>query len=247
MPPNVVDQTAAIARAVTQVLAEELTLLRRDLAEVHASLANLERRSAPPAGDPGPPGEKGEPGLHGLPGPPGERGERGESGRDGRDGERGPQGDRGERGIDGSHGQPGPRGEIGEVGATGARGEMGTTGADGREWRWTGSHEPGKAYVRGDVVSVDGIGFDTTRDDPGDCPGDGWGNFSQRGKPGKPGTRGDRGERGPPGPPAPRIVDWEIELGTYRAIPILSDGSKGAPLPVLPLFDAYHAEVRGAS
>lgn len=279
MLPNV-DHTAAIARAVTQVLAEELTLLRRDLAAVHATLADLERRGSPPAGEPGPPGEMGSQGLPGVPGPPGEpgdkgepgapgpagsdgerglpgeRGERGEiglvgaagpAGRDGRDGERGPAGDRGERGIDGSHGLPGPRGEMGQEGRTGEVGPEGPQGADGREWRWTGFYEPEKGYLRGDVVSADGNGFVATRDDPGPLPGEGWGNFAQRGKPGKPGPRGDRGdrgERGMAGERGPGITAWIIDEEAYRAIPVLSDGSRAEPLDLRRLFEQFQMETR---
>ena len=246
MLPNV-DHTAAIARAVTQVLAEELTLLRRDLAAVHATLADLERRGSPPTGDPGPPGEMGPQGLPGVPGPSGERGERGErgeAGRDGRDGERGPAGDRGERGIDGTHGLPGPRGEMGQEGRTGPEGPEGTQGADGREWRWTGFYEPETAYLRGDVVSADGNGFVANRDDPGPLPGEGWGNFAQRGKPGKPGPRGDRGERGMAGEPGPGITAWILDEEAYRATPVLSDGSRAEPLDLRKLFEQFQMETR---
>ena len=82
-------------------------------------------------------------------------------------------------------------------------------------------------------------------DDPGPCPGEGWHCFDASAA--NPGLEAERGERGERGPAAPRIVDWQLELDGYRAIPILSDGTRGAPLPVLPFFDQYHAEVRGAA
>lgn len=249
--------TASIAKAVAEVLADELVLVRRDVGELQhlrdqvdelqRSITELVSRPTPPAGEQGQPGEKGEPGLLGPPGPPGEPGAKGDAGPAGPPGERGPMGDRGHDGAAGPAGEPGEAGETGREGATGPSGEKGDPGAPGREWRSAGTYEPGKAYSWGDVVKLDGGAFVATRDDPGRCPGEGWDLLVMRGAKGPRGERGDRGERGAPGPAAPRIVDWEIELGTYRAVPVMSDGTRGAPLPVLEFFDAYHAEVRGAA
>jgi hypothetical protein len=248
--------TASIAKAVAEVLADELVLVRRDLSELQhlrgqvdelqRRITELVGRGPPLDGPPGPPGEKGDPGVPGEPGPPGEsiKGDKGEPGEPGRDGERGPTGDKGHAGEPGPPGEPGKAGEAGQDGATGPSGEKGDPGAPGREWRSAGLYGEKTAYAWGDVVTLDGNAFVALADDPGPCPGEGWHCFAKRGKPG---AKGERGERGPAGPAAPRIVDWEIELGAYRAVPVMSDGTRGAPLPVLEFFDAYHAEVRGAA
>jgi len=236
-----------LSDTIASVVTRTLRPVQEKIAALEAALHELVSRPTPPAGEQGQPGEKGETGLSGPPGPPGEPGAKGDpgpAGPAGPAGERGPMGDRGHDGAAGAPGEPGKAGETGEVGATGPSGGKGDPGAPGREWRSAGTYEPRKAYSWGDVVKLDGGAFVATRDDPGACPGDGWDNLVQRGKSG---PRGERGERGAPGPAAPRIVDWEIELGTYRAVPVMSDGSKGAPLPVLEFFDAYHAEVRGAA
>lgn len=249
--------TASIAKAVAEVLADELVLVRRDLAELgplrgqvvelQRTIAELVGRGPPLDGPPGPPGEKGDPGVPGEPGPPGEsiKGEPGERGPPGEPGERGPVGDRGERGIDGSHGAPGPAGEIGREGPTGAPGDPGPPGAAGREWRSTGLYEASRAYSALDVVTTDGGSWVALRDDPGPCPGDGWHNFAQRGKPGKPGARGERGERGLQGAAAPSITAWIVEPEGYRAIPVLSDGSRAEPLELRDLFEQFQIETRG--
>ena len=80
---------------------------------------------------------------------------------------------------------------------------------------------------------------------PGPCPGDGWHNFAQRGKPGKPGARGERGERGLQGAAAPSITAWIVEAEHYRAVPMLSDGSRAQPLELRDLFEQFQIETRG--
>ena len=48
------------------------------------------------------------------------------------------------------------------------------------------------------MVALNGGSFISLRDDPGQCPGDGWQLLVTRGKPG---PKGDDGQRGPAGPP----------------------------------------------
>ena len=239
-----------LSDTIASVVLRMLRPAQEKLAALEVAVNDLVNRPKPPAGEPGQPGEKGEVGASGPPGPPGEpgaKGEPGEPGQDGRDGERGPPGDRGERGIDGNHGPAGPAGEMGREGPTGARGDSGPPGAAGREWRSAGTYEAGKAYSWGEVVKLDGGAFVATRDEPGPCPGDGWDLLVSRGKAGPRGERGDRGERGLQGPAAPSITAWIVEAEAYRAIPVLSDGSRAEPLELRGIFEQFHIETRRAA
>lgn len=82
---------------------------------------------------------------------------------------------------------------------------MGRSGADGRSLTVRGTYsEEITDYRALDVVALNGVTFVSRRDDPGECPGDGWQLMSMHGRPGKPGDRGLqglRGERGLPGEP----------------------------------------------
>ena len=57
--------------------------------------------------------------------------------------------------------------------------------------------------------------------------------------------RGERGAKGDKGDSCPTILDWEIDRASYRAVPIMSDGTLGPPLALRALFEQYHAESRG--
>ena len=41
---------------------------------------------------------------------------------------------------------------------------------------------------------------------------------------------------GPRGEPAPSITGWRVGRASYSAVPLLSDGSEGAPLELRGLF-----------
>jgi len=72
--------------------------------------------------------------------------------------------------------------------------------------------------------------------------------MSVRGKPGikgAPGERGERGQKGDKGDPGPVIVGWQIDQPNYRAIPVMSGGTEGPPLPLRGLFEQFHKETRG--
>ena len=69
-------------------------------------------------------------------------------------------------------------------------------GADALEPEHCGLYDPSRIYRRLSIVALDGGAFWAIKDDPGPCPGDGWRNLVQRGKPGQRGEKGDRGERG---------------------------------------------------
>jgi hypothetical protein len=77
------------------------------------------------------------------------------------------------------------------------------------------------------------------------CPG----LLAAAGKDGKDGATGPRGERGehgligPRGEPAPSITGWRVDCVAYAGVPLLSDGSEGAPLELRGLFKQFLDEV----
>ena len=153
----------------------------------------------------------------GPPGPPGERGERGEPG----EAITGPPGEPGIQGLPGPPGEPGEVPYVGDV---------------------CGLFDATRDYRKFDLVTLHGAEWRAKRDTPGPLPGDGWAMASEAGRRGKPGEKGERGERGPAGERGASIAGWTVR--EFRAVPIMSDGSNGAPLDLRELFEQYHAEAR---
>jgi hypothetical protein len=125
---------------------------------------------------------------------------------------------------------------------------LAAAGADGITPTVRSTYDAAVKYARLDIVALDGTTFIARRDNPGKCPGDGWQLMSARGKPGikgPPGERGERGQKGDKGDPSPTIVGWQIDQPNYRAIPVMSDGTEGPPLPLRGLFEQFHQETRG--
>jgi hypothetical protein len=48
---------------------------------------------------------------------------------------------------------------------------------------------------------------------------------------------------GPRGEPAPTITGWRVDPAAYAAVPLLSDGSEGAPLELRGLLKQFLDEV----
>jgi hypothetical protein len=48
---------------------------------------------------------------------------------------------------------------------------------------------------------------------------------------------------GPRGESAPTITGWRVDRAAYVAVPLLSDGSEGAPLELRGLFKQFLDEV----
>lgn len=69
----------------------------------------------------------------------------------------------------------------------------GKDGAEGRSFAIRGTFDAAAAYLRLDVVAVNGASFAAKRDNPGACPGDGWQLIAKQGGPGKPGDPGRAG------------------------------------------------------
>jgi hypothetical protein len=97
--------------------------------------------------------------------------------------------------------------------------------------RIKGTHDPKAEYFANDLVAKDGASFVAKRNDPGELPGPGWQLLARQGQ------RGIAGERGVPGRDAPRIVKWELDVASYTATPIMSDGTKGPGLELRALFE----------
>jgi hypothetical protein len=122
----------------------------------------------------------------------------------------------------------------------------GVDGKDGQSLTIKDTYDPALKYQALDVVTVDYKWFVARHNDPGQCPGPGWKSGPGIGKTGRPGERGAPGECGPQGSDAPTIVDWEINIGTYEAIPILSNGKLGPPLQLRELFSQFEMEANNA-
>jgi hypothetical protein len=60
-----------------------------------------------------------------------------------------------------------------------------------------------------------------------------------------PGALGPRGDKGDKGEPAPRLALWSVDEEGFVATPIFGDGSSGAPLNLLGLFESYDRATSG--
>jgi hypothetical protein len=116
----------------------------------------------------------------------------------------------------------------------------GKDGRDGCSPNVRGTFRAGESYRALDIVALNGGSFVARRDDPGECPGDGWQSLTL---PGKRGERGPSGERGPAGPTGPTVVTWRIDGECYRATPLMADGTEGPSLELGPLFEQFHMEL----
>jgi hypothetical protein len=85
---------------------------------------------------------------------------------------------------------------------------LAAAGADGRTAAYVGTYDAAQEYRALDVVALNGGSFVALRDNPGDCPGEGWQLVSGRGKTGEKGLKGDRGDsiKGDRGEPGPAII-----------------------------------------
>ena len=69
------------------------------------------------------------------------------------------------------------------------------------------------------------------------------GPMGRDGHAGAPGARGERGAAGRAGAPGPRIIGWECDDSSFVAVPLLSDGRKGAASHLRGMFESCNAQV----
>jgi hypothetical protein len=131
----------------------------------------------------------------------------------------------GKDGINGKDGEPGRDGVNGERGEKGDTGEAGRDGQDAYPGEPKGLYDPSGEYRARDVVALNGNGFMAKRDNPGECPGDGWMVLAQRGKRGEQGDRGERGEEGKAGKDGAEAIEIHLDADTMTLKTVLSDGN----------------------
>ena len=137
--------------------------------------------------------------------------------------------------------QPAEKGENGEPGERGDDGKDGNNGSDGRSFQIRGTWTDGEVYRELDVVVLNGASFAARRDNPGQCPGDGWQLIASQGKRGQPGERGAPGIKGDRGPPGVPIVEMKCSLDGMLTL-TNADGSQVLCdlYPVLAQIKAAH-------
>jgi hypothetical protein len=197
-----------------------------------------------------------------LPGPRGELGPAGPAGAAGRNGERGPEGPRGMLPIarawkDGvsyagdvvTH-DGGTWQAIKDTGRPPGGPDwlpLAVAGSNARSPRVKGTYSAGTKYEELDIVVRDSSSFIALRDNPGECPGDGWQMIAcggKRGVAGEKGGQGDRGPKGEKGDAATKISSWKIDRGRFVATPVMSDGSHGPELELGELFKEFQNQTR---
>lgn len=126
----------------------------------------------------------------------------------------------------------------------------GVDGQDGRTPQVRGLWRADGEYRQLDLVSLNGSSFIARKDNPGECPGDGWqlivsqGKQGKPGEPGVPGPQGERGARGDRGADGRNLelTSWQVDRENYTVTPLLSDGRKGPALNLRKLFEQFHTE-----
>jgi hypothetical protein len=117
-------------------------------------------------------------------------------------------------------------------------------GADGRTPEVKGVWSADIAYRALDVCSLNGGAFIALRDTPGPCPGDGWQLIARQGARGVAGERGERGPKGDQGAPGATIQRWLVDCARYVLTPVMSDGSYGPEVELLPFFQQFQEDTR---
>jgi hypothetical protein len=225
------------------------------------------------AGAPGLPGERGPPGLDGAKGDLGPKGDKGEAGVPGFAGPQGPPGEsiKGEAGPRGLEGPPGklPMVKIWRQDEITYEGDvvmrdgstyqalrdtaqmpggdhwicLASAGRDARTPFLRKTYDSNETYAALDIVACGGSAFMARRDNPGECPGEGWQMIAAQGKRGIAGPKGERGAQGEKGRDGTVIREWEIDRKNYTATPIMSDGSRGRKLELRGLFEQFQDDV----
>lgn len=231
MPRDYEQSARALIDAAEKAVEKAVAPLLKRIADLEAQTPAVGDK-----GDPGQQGERGEPGTDGNDGiglaaalinregelvvttTDGQVRELGiVVGRDGKDG------------IDGKDGSPGRDGADGAPGEQGERGDAGDPGKDGQDaypGEPRGLFDATAEYRARDVVALNGSAFMAKRDNPGDCPGEGWMLLVQRGKRGETGERGERGAEGPAGKSAAELVGLGFNADAMTFFGVLDNGEQ---------------------
>jgi syndecan 1/collagen type XXI alpha/collagen type V/XI/XXIV/XXVII alpha len=108
-----------------------------------------------------------------------------------------------------------------------------------------GTFDAKARYKKLDIVEFDRNSFIAKHDDPGLPGSGGWQLVAAqgtRGDRGLPGSRGEKGATGEKGDTGPTITAWKTDRTGYRAIPMLSNNTFGAPLELRDLFAQFLLE-----
>jgi hypothetical protein len=123
----------------------------------------------------------------------------------------------------------------------------GRDGRDGKELHVRGLYSPTKSYAKLDVILYGCEPLMAKSDNPGAPPGGAWMRLAPRGKRGERGAAGPRGPRGAAGAEGSLTISrWHIDPERYCAVPILSNGTVGAPLQLRGLFEQFLVDARSA-
>ena len=106
-------------------------------------------------------------------------------------------------------------------------GRDGCDSTDGQSLRVRGTYRAGEVHAALDIVAHGGGSFIARRDNPGECPGDGWQAQSlPRRRRANAGCKANRARRAS----APHIVGWDIDRDSYTVAALLSDQTRSEPL-----------------
>jgi hypothetical protein len=119
---------------------------------------------------------------------------------------------------------------------------LAAAGRDANTPQVKGVWSPDTPYCALSIVVLNGGSFIARRDNPGQCPGEGWQMIARQGQRGVAGEKGERGLKGDQGPPGQAIKSWVVDSARYVATPIMSDGNRGPELELRALFRQFQQD-----
>jgi hypothetical protein len=107
-------------------------------------------------------------------------------------------------------------------------------GRDGRSVNVRALFDPYEQYNELDIVALNGGSFIALRDDPGECPGDGWQLLASRGKAGPQGPQGVQGDKGERGAAGEAVVAADVDA--YGAVTLTNGDGSTVTLDLYPVL-----------